>query len=92
MKVIFLKDVKGTGRKFEERQVSDGYAINFLIPNKLAVVADGPGLAAVRQLKAQEEKYREAEDKRIQEKQAKREEKRREKEEALEKLRREERS
>lgn len=39
MKVIFLKDVKGQGKKGETKNVSDGYASNFLIPRKLAVPA-----------------------------------------------------
>ncbi|MEK7147796.1 MAG: 50S ribosomal protein L9 [Patescibacteria group bacterium] len=63
MKVILLKDVKGVGRKFEEKNVSDGYAANFLIPKKLAVAANGPGAAVVKNLKTQdiEHKDREAE-------------------------------
>ncbi len=39
MKVLFLKDVKGQGRKGELREVSDGYALNFLVKNGLAQVA-----------------------------------------------------
>ncbi|OKL37425.1 50S ribosomal protein L9 [Domibacillus mangrovi] len=39
MKVIFLKDVKGKGKKGEVRNVADGYAHNFLIKNGFAVEA-----------------------------------------------------
>ena len=39
MKVIFTKDVKGQGKKGEIKEVSDGYAMNFLIKNKFAVQA-----------------------------------------------------
>lgn len=47
MKVILLKDVKGTGKKGEMIEVSDGYARNFLFPKKIAVVANN---TAVKEL------------------------------------------
>lgn len=40
MRVIFLEDVKGSGKKGEVKNVSDGYAQNFLLKQKKAVLAD----------------------------------------------------
>lgn len=39
MKVILKQDVRGVGRKYEIKEVSDGYANNFLLPQKLAEFA-----------------------------------------------------
>ncbi|MEN0645466.1 50S ribosomal protein L9 [Alkalicoccobacillus gibsonii] len=39
MEVIFLEDVKGKGKKGEKKNVSEGYARNYLLPNNLAVAA-----------------------------------------------------
>ena len=39
MEVIFLEDVKGKGKKGEQKNVSEGYARNYLLPNNLAVTA-----------------------------------------------------
>lgn len=52
MKVIFLKDIPGTGKKGEVKEVSLGYARNYLIPNGLALEAT-PG--HLKELKKQEE-------------------------------------
>ena len=47
MKVILLQDVKGTGKKDQIVEVSDGYARNFLLPRKLAREATAEALNAV---------------------------------------------
>lgn len=56
MKVIFLKDVRGSGRRGDVKDVSDGFARNFLIPQKLAQLATEETLARISSQKAQEEK------------------------------------
>ncbi|MBO5945054.1 MAG: 50S ribosomal protein L9 [Clostridia bacterium] len=52
MKVILLCDVKGQGKKDQIINVSDGYARNFLFPQKKAVPADAK---ATSELKSKEE-------------------------------------
>ncbi len=44
MKVILLQDVKGSGKKGELINVSDGYGRNYLLPHKLAVEADAKAM------------------------------------------------
>ena len=58
MKVILLQDVKSLGRKDEVKEVSDGYARNFLFKKHLAQPADKANLNSLNhelQLKAQRE-------------------------------------
>ncbi|MDO8590169.1 MAG: 50S ribosomal protein L9 [bacterium] len=83
MKVILLTDIKGVGKKFEEKNISDGYANNFLIPKNLAMPVNPTSLNMIRQMKEQSEKSRAIEEKEVNEKLAKRQEKH----EALEKFR-----
>ncbi|QDP42006.1 50S ribosomal protein L9 [Radiobacillus deserti] len=54
MKVIFLEDVKGKGKKGEVKNVSDGYARNYLLKNNLAVEATGGNLKALEAQKNKE--------------------------------------
>ena len=52
MKVILLTDVKGQGKKNDIINVSDGYAANFLLPRKLAKIADAQALNEVKNQEA----------------------------------------
>ena len=47
MKVIFLKDVKGKGKKGEIKNVADGYAHNFFFLNNLATEANQATISAL---------------------------------------------
>lgn len=48
MKVILQQDVKGQGKKGELKEVSDGYARNFLFPKKLAVEATSDNINTMK--------------------------------------------
>lgn len=48
MKVILLQDVKGTGKKGELKEVSDGYARNFLLPKNLAKKATAQAMSELK--------------------------------------------
>ena len=48
MKVIFLQDVKGKGKKGQMAEISDGYARNYLLPKKLAMEATPDAINTMR--------------------------------------------
>ena len=52
MKIILLQDVKGQGKKGDLVEASDGYARNFLLPRKLAKIADA---GSVKQIEIRKE-------------------------------------
>ena len=54
MKVIFLKDVPKKGKKYEIKDISDGYALNFLIPNRLAEAATKDAIKKVELIQSQD--------------------------------------
>ncbi|MBW4839519.1 MAG: 50S ribosomal protein L9 [Paenibacillaceae bacterium] len=54
MKVIFLKDVKGQGKKGEVKEVSEGYAQNFLMPRGLVRPATEGNVKTLEQQAASE--------------------------------------
>ncbi len=54
MKVVLLKDIKGVGKKFEVKNVAEGYARNFLLPKGFAKPADDAGLALKSSHESQE--------------------------------------
>ena len=59
MKVIFLQDVRGQAKKGELKEVSDGYARNYLLPRNLVVEANKDNLNALA-LKEKAKKAQEA--------------------------------
>ena len=61
MKVIFLQDVKGSGKKGEVKNVADGYARNFLIGKGLAVEATAKNMNLLDGQKASEQHKKDVE-------------------------------
>lgn len=54
MKVILLADVKNVGKKGDVKEVADGYGRNFLIKNKLAVIATDKSMEILKEQQAQQ--------------------------------------
>ena len=63
MKLILLKDVKGTGKAGEVKDVSDGYARNFLFPRKLAKIATDQAISTVKHREQKKQRAHEREEK-----------------------------
>lgn len=67
MKIILIKNVENIGEKYEMKEVKNGYARNFLIPNNLAVLATEKNIMWAEKEKKKEEKNIEEDLKKIQE-------------------------
>ena len=55
MKIILMDDIPTLGRRGEVRDVSDGYARNFLLPQKLALHATQANMKNLAQIKASQD-------------------------------------
>jgi large subunit ribosomal protein L9 len=61
MKVIFLKDVKGQGKKGEVKDLSEGYVRNFLLPKGLVAAASDGNVKQLEHQKQSETKRKDKE-------------------------------
>ena len=55
MKIILLDDLPTLGRRGEVREVADGYARNYLLPRRLALVATDSNIKNLVQIRTQQE-------------------------------------
>ena len=55
MKIILIKDVADVGRRYETKNIADGYALNFLIPKGLAIAATADAIKKIDAIKGREE-------------------------------------
>ena len=56
MKVVLLETIKSLGLKGDIKNVSDGYAMNFLIPQKKALIASEKNISNIKVKKDKQEK------------------------------------
>lgn len=61
MKVIFIKDVKGQGKKGQVKEVSEGYAANFLLPRGLVRPATDGNVKTLENQAAAEQRRKDSE-------------------------------
>ncbi|MBI2482342.1 MAG: 50S ribosomal protein L9 [Candidatus Vogelbacteria bacterium] len=66
MQVILLQDVPKVGRKYELKNVADGFGRNFLIARGKATLADAAGRARIARLQAENSLHQEMEEKLLQ--------------------------
>lgn len=59
MKIVLLADVRGLGKKNDVKNVSDGYAMNFLFPQHLAKKADAGAVSEVAVIQKNEKETEE---------------------------------
>jgi large subunit ribosomal protein L9 len=57
MKIILLEDIHTLGRRGEVRDVADGYARNYLLPHKLALLATAANLKNLEGIKARQDSH-----------------------------------
>jgi len=62
MKVIFLQDVPRVGKRHDIKEINDGYAMNFLFPRKLAVLATANAISELEKRKKNIEIEREVQE------------------------------
>ncbi|MEA5051466.1 MAG: 50S ribosomal protein L9 [Oscillospiraceae bacterium] len=61
MKVVLLQDIKGTGKKDELAEVSDGYARNYLFPRKLAQPATNEAISEIQSKQSAKQHHKDEE-------------------------------
>lgn len=54
MEIILLKDIDKVGDKHDVVTVKDGYARNYLIPQKMAIIANAPNMAKLEEIRQKE--------------------------------------